>query len=109
MLRLDTWLDNKPICVTAPVIFDLCAEKEITVHQFLRNGGQIQFDRCLPPILFNQWLQVIGGIYSYKYENCEDSITWKWGKQFTTKSVYDHLTRDDSGHHFQHIWKSKLP
>jgi hypothetical protein len=54
MLWLDTWLGDKPICVVAPVIFDLCVEKEITVHQLLRNGGQIQFDRWLPPILFNQ-------------------------------------------------------
>jgi hypothetical protein len=39
MLWLDTWLGDKPICVVALVIFDLCAEKEIIVHQLLRKGG----------------------------------------------------------------------
>jgi hypothetical protein len=50
-------------------------------------------------------------VYTYKYENCDDTITWKWGGkgQFTTKLVYDHLSKDDNGSHFQHIWKAKLP
>lgn len=107
----DTWLGDKPICVAAPVIFDQCAEKGIIVHDFLRKEGQLQFDRWLPPILFNKWLEIICEVYTYKYENCDDIITWKWcgKKQFTTKSVYDHLTKGDNEFHFQHIWKSKVP
>jgi hypothetical protein len=37
-------------------------------------------------------------------------IKWKWGGKgkFTTESVYDHLTQDDDGFHFSHIWKSKI-
>jgi hypothetical protein len=73
--KLDTHIHHQH----APVIFDLCAEKEITIHNFLRKEGQIQFDRWLPPILFNKWLEIIGEVYTYKYEKCDDIIKWKWG------------------------------
>jgi hypothetical protein len=31
------------------------------------------------------------------------------GGHFTTKTVYDHLTKNDCGNSFQHIWRSKIP
>ena len=36
---------------------------------------------------------------------------WKWSKNsvFSTKSVYDSLTKEDTGRHFNHIWKAKVP
>jgi hypothetical protein len=38
-------------------------------------------------------------------------MKWKWGGKgkHTTKSVYDHLTKDDMGCSFTHIWKAKVP
>ena len=38
-------------------------------------------------------------------------ISWAWGKggKFTSKSVYDHLSSDDTGSNFKHIWKAKIP
>jgi hypothetical protein len=36
---LDPWLYDRPICLVAPVLFDLCEEKEITVYNFLVRGG----------------------------------------------------------------------
>jgi hypothetical protein len=63
------------------------------------------------PMLFECWLDIINQAFSFRYENCNDIIKWKWGGRghFTSKSVYDHLTKDDCGANFQHIWKSKIP
>jgi hypothetical protein len=74
-------------------------------------NGQLQFNRWLPPIFFEQWLNIIDKVYSYEFNINNDVIKWKWGGKgkFTTKSVYDHLTQDDDGFHFTHIWKSKIP
>jgi hypothetical protein len=30
-------------------------------------------------------------------------------KSFTTKSVYNHLTSDEKGNNYKHIWKSRIP
>lgn len=91
------------------VIFDLCSDKDIIVFQFLTNG-QVHFNRWLPPILFEHWLDIVDNAYKFRYQNEEDTISWRWGAKgtYTTKSVYDHLTMDDLGISFQHIWKSKI-
>ena len=47
--------------------------------------------------------------FSFHFENADDVISWRWGKIFTTKSVYNHLTLDETGLNFKHIWKSKIP
>ena len=36
ILWSNSWLNNKPLCVTYPVLYDLCSEKDITVFDFLR-------------------------------------------------------------------------
>jgi hypothetical protein len=56
----DPWLLDKPICLIAPVLFDLCDDKDITVYQFLVREGQLTFSRWLPPLLFEQWLNIVG-------------------------------------------------
>jgi hypothetical protein len=59
-------------------------------------------------MFFEKWLEIINKVYSYGFSINDDVIKWKWGRKgkFTTKSLYDHLTKDDDGFHFQHIWKS---
>jgi hypothetical protein len=32
---LDPWLYDRPMCLVAPVLFDLCEEKEVTLYNFL--------------------------------------------------------------------------
>ena len=50
-------------------------------------------------------------IYSYPFENENDVIFWKLNNngKFSTKSVYDLLTNDDSGLSFKSIWKARIP
>jgi len=74
-------------------------------------NAQLQFTRWLPPFLFESWLILIDEVYAYPFDNDNDKISWKPGKtgNFSTKSVYDRLTIDDSGLSFRYIWKAKIP
>jgi len=81
------------------------------VYGFLAAHGQLTFTRWLPPFLFEQWISVINQAFSYNFADSKDIITWSWGKggKFTSKSMYDHLSLDESGSNFKHLWKAKLP
>ena len=108
----DPWIDPNPLCSMHPVLFEMCTEKDISVHNFLLRHGHIDFHRWLSPILFEQWLGVVDRVYSFPFTNESDRIIWKWNKKsglFTTKSTYDWLTSGDAGMHFRHIWKAKIP
>ena len=110
-LWTDVWIRNKPLCYLYPILFYLCCEKNIFVYNFLSKQGQLQFCRWLTPLLFEQWMEVINIIYEHAFMNEEDTPIWKWNKssRFSTKSVYEFLTKEDSGKHFKHIWKAKIP
>jgi hypothetical protein len=73
----DTWLFDKPIYMLAPVLFDWCSNKNITVHQFLIQNGQIPFDRWLPPVLFEQWEGIVDRAFCFQFQNEDDNIRWK--------------------------------
>jgi hypothetical protein len=107
----DPLLNDKPLFITAPVLYDLCNEKFITVYQVLSASGQLTFRHWLPPILFEMCMKILEDVYSYDFDNVADPVTWKWCKDgsFSTKSVYNHLASGDVGVKFTHIWKAKLP
>jgi len=111
ILWSDSWLNNKPLCVTYHVLYDLCSEKDITVFDFLRKNGQIGFCRRLPPILFSSWVDMMNDIFSFHFENSPDKIGWRWNRngKFSTKSVYEHISHRSCRGDFKHIWKSRLP
>jgi hypothetical protein len=49
----DNWL-GEPLCNKAPILFELCSEKIITVEGFLLKGGILTFRRWLPDVLYTQ-------------------------------------------------------
>jgi hypothetical protein len=79
--------------------------------QALLAGVQLNFRRWLPPILFENWMNILEQVYGHDFDNAEDVITWKWCKTgtFSSKSMYIHLTSMDVGQKFSHIWKAKIP
>jgi hypothetical protein len=91
----------------------ISAKIDITVYSFLvcQGQGQLTFTRWLPSWLFEQWLEMVDQIYSFQFENANDSVAWNWSSKgkFTTKSIYNHLSNGVQGKKFQHIWKSKIP
>jgi len=77
---MDFWLQAKPLCITYPVLFELCNEKHITVFDFLLLHSQLTFTRWLPPFLFDQWLSIVNCAFSYGFDNSEDVVSWSWAK-----------------------------
>jgi len=63
------------------------------------------------PTLFEQWMSVVDIVYQHHFADTKDIPVWKWtkGKIFSTNSVYEFLTKEDSGLHYKHIWKAKIP
>jgi hypothetical protein len=72
----DSWLQDKPLCVLAPVLFDWCSHKDIIVHQFLSLNGQIPFDRWLSPVLFERWVNIVDKAFCFQFQNEKDIIRW---------------------------------
>ena len=70
----EPWLKSKPFCVLYPVLYDLCTDKGISVHQFILKHAQLYFSRWLPVTLFGPWVSLIDEVYSYPFENEEDKI-----------------------------------
>ena len=110
-LWLDSWLHNRPLSFSAPVLFDLCCEKNISVHSFLAKQGQLHFSRWFPHVLFEQWLGIINSVYNHPFVNSEDTPVWAWNKNknFSSQSVYNFLTKENSRKHLKHVWKAKIP
>ena len=83
----------------------------IAVQQTLSAGGQLKFRRWLPPVLFENWMNILEQVYGHDFDNAEDVITWKWCKTgtFSTKSMYNQLASVDVGQKFFHILKAKIP
>jgi len=75
----------------------MCADKNISVYHFLVCQGQLNFNRWLPLLLFDQWLGVVDAVYQHSFEDNRDIPLWNWNKNnlFSTKSVYEFLTKED--------------
>jgi hypothetical protein len=54
-------------------------------------------------------VDVVEKAFKFQFHDIDDTVKWKWGGRYTTRSMYDHLTRDDEGCPFSHIWKAKIP
>ena len=66
---MDRWLDSKALCELFPALFSLCTDKNINVYSVLNKEGQFSFIRWLPPLLFDQWLQILDRVYAFRFEN----------------------------------------
>jgi hypothetical protein len=57
VLWTDKWSPSGPICVKAPILFELSTEKDVTIGEFHSRGGSMGFRRWLPNFLYDQWLE----------------------------------------------------
>jgi hypothetical protein len=107
----DSWLTDSPLCSLIPVLYALSEQKGISVADVKTGIICITFRRWLPLELQNIWDMVWSKVEIFQLSEAEDKIRWKIGKKkvFTVKSVYNALTCEDSGYHFKHIWKGKIP
>jgi len=63
-----------------PILYDWCGDKFI-VFSVLDRNGRLNFNRWLPPSLFETWMGVVDETFSYSFENQNDKVSWKWGSK----------------------------
>jgi hypothetical protein len=85
---LDPWLYKDPLVIFAPLLFEICENKEITVAHFL-SGTAISFRRWLYDDLRSKWNQILQDAANVQVGNSDDKVAWNFGKKgkFTVKSV----------------------
>jgi hypothetical protein len=86
---LDTWLDDKPLCVLYPVLYGLCTDKSCSVRKVWSEGWVIRFQTNLPPMIRMQWYELARRLNYIALDEEEDTSIWKWtgSKKFTVKSI----------------------
>jgi hypothetical protein len=106
----DAWLDNNPLCVSYPILFDICVNHNCLVWEVAQNGWVVNFKVRLHGILREQWYTLAATLNGVRLSNEPDVVVWKWAskKSFMVKSVYNHLSRGDAGPSFSKVWRSRL-
>ena len=72
---------EKPISIGHPVLYDLCANKLITVQEMLARNGRLNFNRWLPQSLFEEWMAIVNKTFSFSFEAQEDVVSWRWSSK----------------------------
>ena len=76
---LDPWLYNDPLSVTAPILFALCENKDISVAQAL-SGVPITFRRWLFEELSRMWDNIWHDARNFQLGSNLDTIMWNLNK-----------------------------
>jgi len=107
---LDPWVYKNPLYVSAPLLFELCENKDITVDHFLK-GSTITFRRWLFDDLRIAWNVIWQDALKFQLTTNDDSVIWLIGKsgKFSVKSLYNALTKSSSRACHKRIWKGKIP
>jgi hypothetical protein len=108
---LDPWLEEKPLCLIYPILYELCTNKKSPLFHVKQKGWVLEFNIRLPGIIRLQWYQLAHKLNQVTLEQCSDQAVWRWNasKKITVESVYEQLTKCDSGPSFKRIWKAKVP
>jgi hypothetical protein len=108
---LDSWLENSPLCQVYPILYDLTLNKNCSVAEVKEKGWVVQFRIRLQGLLRDQWYEMAAKLNRVSLCAKPDTVSWKWtvNRDFLVKSVYEHLTKDDSGSSYKRIWKAKIP
>jgi hypothetical protein len=99
------------LCRVYPILYELCLNQNISVYNVANDGWVIHFKIRLPPIIRDQWYELVAHLNTINLNENSDKPIWKWtdGRQFSVKSVYEHLTREYNGPAHKDISKAKIP
>jgi hypothetical protein len=105
------WLEDKPVCVIYPILFDSCSNKRISVYEVWSDGWVIHFQTIPQGVVRTQWYELATKLNRVSLRECNDLPLWWWtaNKVFSVKSVYNHMTKNEVGVDYKRIWKTKLP
>jgi hypothetical protein len=106
---LDPWLGENPLCLTYPILCELCTDKTCSMFQVSQQEWVLNFSIRLPGIIRTQWHELAHKLNQVVLEESEDLVTRRWtaSKQFLVKSVYEQLTKCDNGPSYKRFWKTK--
>jgi hypothetical protein len=107
----DVWLGDNPLCLTYPVLFDLCMEQNCSIFVVAQKGWVLGFKVRLHGVVRDQWYCLVAALNNVILTGEVDASIWKWSpkKKFTVKLVYDYLSRDVVRPQFREIWSSRFP
>jgi hypothetical protein len=107
---LDKWLDDKPLCASYPIMYDLCPNQKAFVHEVVVAGWVVRFETRLQGIVRDQWYELTSKLNRVSLNHDKDVAIWKWNKsrKFTVRSVYEHLIRSDVGLTYSKVWRARI-
>ena len=73
---LDCWLENRPLCINYPTLFELNECKQVSVAEFIRKNGQVSFRRWLPLVLQDQWERLKQQALNFPLTQSKDKVSW---------------------------------
>jgi hypothetical protein len=109
--NVSVWLDDTPLCLCYPMLYDLSLNQGVSVHEVAMNEWVVQFKVRLHGVLREQWYQLAVKLNRVELNNEKDIPLWNWtsSKKFTVKSTYEQLTKRDSGNSYRRVWGAKVP
>jgi hypothetical protein len=83
------------LCITYPILFDLCLNQKSSVHEVATGGWVIKFKCHIHGVIREQWYELARKLNLVTLSQDNDKVIWKWSKsgKFTVKYVYDHITK----------------
>jgi hypothetical protein len=107
----DIWCGDAPLSERFPALFDICQKQDCLVKFSVYWHYVLPFRRHIHGEHLVQWNQILQMFGQVNLNASPDMVKWSLGKSdvFSTKSIYQFLERDMSGHHNKWIWKANIP
>jgi hypothetical protein len=69
---LDPWLEEKPLCMIYPILYDLCTNKKCSVFQVVQQEWVLEFSIRLPGVIRLQRYELGHKLNQVALEECND-------------------------------------
>jgi hypothetical protein len=76
----DPWLNEIPLAVSEPDLYELCNDKFILVQLARERNAQLDFRRWLNDDIRGNWDKIMKKFQEFEFQETEDYVSWKWGK-----------------------------
>jgi hypothetical protein len=105
------WIGDGPLALRFPILFDLTADKDISVFKVLSSDFEaLSFRRRMTDNLQGLFDELVALCSDFSLSSHEDKPVWRLGnKGFTVNSLYKKNSLDQIKVPYRFLWKSKLP
>jgi hypothetical protein len=105
------WIDDGPLAVNFPILFDLALNKDVTVNKVLSSNFEaLSFRRRMTGNLQVFYDDLVALCSNCTLTDQEDKLNWCLGTQgFTVNSLYKKNSMDQIKVPYRFLWKTKLP